>query len=191
MFIRNSRASKTIPSAWKMSIAWVSLCIWTAFDVWGTCICPMMSEVRLVCYTAVISVITQYKTALLQTKVRRAAFTKKNIFSPSIIQKVNVARQTKNRAYQREFCSYVVLVPKEQAEKSIWCKAHTLWDFSREGKRSWGQVKRGGGGWGIVPIKVLQKEAPPRSLTRFPFTYYLDRNAKAFMSKWVEIVPHS
>lgn len=41
----------------------------------------------------------------------------------------------------------------------------------------------GGGGWGIVPVKVLQKEAPPRSLTRFPFTYYLDKNAKAFMSK--------
>ena len=92
---------------------------------------------------------------------------KKNIFSRSIIQKVNVARQTKNRAYQREFCSYAVLVPKEQAEKSIWCKAHTLWDLSREGG-SWGQVRGRGGG--IVPDKVLQKEAAPRSLTDpFPF----------------------
>ena len=56
-----------------------------------------------------------------------------------------MSRDTKNKAYQREFCSYVVLVPKEQAEKSIWCKAHTLLDFSLEGKRSWGQVKGGGG----------------------------------------------
>ena len=46
-----------------------------------------------------------------------------------------------------------------------------------------GRGRGGGGGWGIVPVKVLQKEAPPRSLTRFPFTYYLDKNAKAFMSK--------
>ena len=84
------------------------------------------------------------------------------------MQKVNVARQTRNRAYQREFCSYAVLVPKEQAEKSIWCKAHTLWDLSREGG-SWGQVRRGRG---IVPDKVLQKEAPPRSLTD-PFPFYI------------------
>ena len=56
--------------------------------------------------------------------------------------------------------------------------------------RGW-KLGAGEGGGGIVPDKVSQKEAPPRSLTRFPFTYYLDRNAKAFKSKWVEIVPHS
>ena len=49
--------------------------------------------------------------------------------------------------------------------------------------RGWKLGAGEGGGGGIVPDKVLQKEAPPRSLTRFSFTYYLDRNAKAFKSK--------
>ena len=87
---------------------------------------------------------------------------KKNIFSRSIIQKVNVARQTKNRAYQREFCSYAVLVPKEQAEKSIWCKAHTLWDLSREGG-SWGQVRAGGGGGDSSRQSVTKGGCSPKS----------------------------